>query len=97
MQSPSPFHPDGVGGAELFADPEAFTPAYHGARARALDRRAGVVSNAALADALRRIARRHEATALALAAAARPAAAAAPAGSVASRSLARRAFTARPA
>jgi hypothetical protein len=94
MQSPSPFQPDGVGGAELFADPDAYTPAYHDARARALERRAGAATNAALAEALRGIAGRHRATALALAAdtrsAARPSA-------VASRSFARRPLTARSA
>ena len=98
MQSPSPFQPDGVGGAELFADPEAYTPGYHHARARELERRAGAVSNAALADAMRWIARRHDATALALAAAARPASGAvAPASSAASRAFARRSLTARSA
>jgi len=97
MPSPSPFQPDGVGGAELFADPNAYTPAYHNARARELERRAATTSNVALAD-LRGIARRHSATALALAAAARPASSvAARASSVASRSFARRALTARSA
>jgi hypothetical protein len=96
MQSPSPFHPNGVGGAELFADPNAYTPAYHDARARALERRATAASNAALAEALRGIAGRHRATALALAA--RPASgAAAQPRAVASRSFARRPLTARSA
>src|SRR6185312_5673451 len=94
MGSPSPFQPDGVGGAELFADPDAYTPGYHDARARELERRASVASNAALADALRSVARRHHATALALAAAARPASGAASQGSpVAWRSFRRRALT----
>ena len=73
MQPPRPFQPDGVGGAELFADPDAYTVAYHNARARALERQAIAARNSALADALRRVARRHRATALALAAAPEPA------------------------
>jgi hypothetical protein len=73
MQPRRPFQPDGVGGAELFADPDAYTPAYHDARARELERRAGAAANTALADALRCVARRHHATALALAAAPEPA------------------------
>jgi hypothetical protein len=73
MQPSRPFQPDGVGGAELFADPEAYTSAYHDARARELERRAGAAANTALADALRGVARRHRATALALAADAEPA------------------------
>jgi hypothetical protein len=73
MQPPRPFQPNGVGGAELFADPDAFTAAYHDARARALERQAVAARTSALADALRRVARRHRATALALAAAPEPA------------------------
>ena len=52
MHSPSPFQPDGVGGAELFADPNAYTPAYQDARADELERRADAASNSALADAM---------------------------------------------
>jgi hypothetical protein len=73
MQPPRPFQPDGVGGAELFAAPEAYTSAYHDAQARELERRAVAAANTALADALRCVARRHHATALALAADAKPA------------------------
>ena len=73
MQPPRPFQPDGVGGAELFADPDAYTAAYHDARARALERQAVASRNSALTDALRRVARRHRATALALAATPEPA------------------------
>lgn len=97
MQSPRPFQPDGVGGAELFADPKAYTPAYHDARARELERRADATDNTALADAMRAVARRHHATALALAAAARPADEAAARAKPASRWLARRSLTARSA
>jgi hypothetical protein len=70
---PQPFEPTGIGGAELFADPDAYTAAYHDARARALESRAVAARTRALADALRRVARRHRATALALAAAPEPA------------------------
>jgi hypothetical protein len=73
MQPPRPFQPTGIGGAELFSDPDAYPAAYHDARARALERQAVAARNSALADALRRVARRHRATALALAAAAEPA------------------------
>jgi hypothetical protein len=62
-----------VGGAELFADPDAYTAAHHDARARAIERQAVAARNSALADALRRVACRHRATALALAAAPEPA------------------------
>src|ERR671912_690300 len=73
MQPPRPFQPTGIGGAELFADPDAYTAAYHDARAWALERRAVAARNSAVADAMRRVARRHRATALALAAAPEPA------------------------
>src|SRR3954451_5192124 len=73
MHPSRPLHPDGVGGAELFAAPTSYTSAYHNARARELERRAGAATHRALADALRRVARRHHATALALAADADPA------------------------
>jgi hypothetical protein len=100
MQPPRPFQPDGIGGAELFADPEAYTPAYHDAHARELERRAGAAANTALADALRCVAHRHRATALALAAAepaGRGRGVAAGARSVASSSFGRRTVTARSA
>jgi len=74
MEQSPPFHPQGVGGAELFADPAARTAAYHDARARELDRQARVASSAALADALRSVSGRHRATAVALAVAGQPAA-----------------------
>jgi hypothetical protein len=73
MQPSRPFQPDGLGGAELFADPEAYTSAYHDARARELERRAAAAANTALANTLLCVARRHDATALALAADAEPA------------------------
>ena len=73
MQPPRPFQPNGVGGAELFADPDAYTAAYHDARARTLERQAVAARNSALAHALRRVAHRHRATALAMAAAPEPA------------------------
>jgi hypothetical protein len=91
MEPPRPFRPDGVGGAELFAEPDAHTAAYHDARARELERQARLTGNSALADALRQVAARYRATALALAAAREPA------GSRAGRSLARRRYTPRPA
>src|SRR5688572_28029527 len=96
-----PFRPDGVGGAELFAEPDALTAAYHQARASELERQARLTCNGALADALRRVAGRHRATALELAAARelagprRPVAARPAPGAV--RSFARRAFTPRSA
>src|SRR3954468_11497495 len=67
MHPSRPLHPDGVGGTELFADPNSYTSVYHNAQARELERRAGAATHRALADALRRVARRHHATALALA------------------------------
>jgi hypothetical protein len=91
MEPPCPFRPDGVGGAELFAEPDAHTPAYHDARARELERQARLTGNSALADALRQVASRHRATALALADAREPAGSRDP---VAAR---RRRFTPRPA
>jgi hypothetical protein len=97
---PNPFQPTGVGGAELFAEPDAYTAAYHDARARALESRAVAAGNRALADAFRRVARRHRATALALAAAPEPAGRrrGVPAwpGSVSLRSFAPRTSTAPP-
>jgi hypothetical protein len=74
MERSRPFHPQGVGGAELFADPVARTAAYHDARARELDRQARAASSAALADALRCVSGRHRATASALCVAGEPAA-----------------------
>jgi hypothetical protein len=101
MEPPRSFRPDGVGGAELFAEPDAHTAAYHQARARDLERQARLTGNGALADALRRVAGRYRATAIALAAAREPAGprrpvAARPAPG-AMRSFARRAFTPRSA
>jgi hypothetical protein len=72
MPQLQPFQREGVGGAELFAHPEAETPAYHDARARELERRSRDASCAALADALRSVAARHRATALALSTAREP-------------------------
>ena len=80
----------------MFADPDAHTAAYHDARARELERRARLTGNRALADALRRVARRYRATALALAAAHEPAGSRRPVVE-AGRSFGRRRFTPRPA